>query len=245
MGYDDNSNPLAGPFVAATAWLAVYIFGIGTLAFKVLSKPTRRRERCRFLVDLLEMGLRNGCAPEKTFVEATETLDPSLPSEFYEAATQIRGGATLSEALRSIPSEIPPQLAEMIRVGEEIGDVRMVLPACRELFKGAESETRAGFDFMVIGNLILLPTIPVLVAVLRSLIVPRFLELSSTFGGSTPASLIFLLDHSALACSLQAGFAAILLGWFILRIWNPRTRRAKSVVPGGAPISPPFWQTST
>jgi hypothetical protein len=61
-------------------------------------------------------------------------------------AARLREGVRLSQALDEVPDLLPPQVAATLRVGEEVGDVRKVLPACRGLLRDADSQTRNGFQ---------------------------------------------------------------------------------------------------
>lgn len=65
-------------------------------------------------------------------------------------ARRLSGGEALPEALRAVPGLVPPQVAEMLQVGGETGDVRRVLPACRRALTNATPRMRSAMNYVVV-----------------------------------------------------------------------------------------------
>ena len=105
--------------------------GIFYTVYYLISLPLRRRERARFFLDLLGHGLDRGHSAQHTILSAAESGDRTLGRQFQILAARFRTGFTLSQALGSTPRLLPAQITAMLEAGEETGDIRKVLPACR------------------------------------------------------------------------------------------------------------------
>jgi len=107
--------------LALLSWIACYL----------VSLPLRRQERARFFLDLLDHGLKEGHTPEQAIVTVSRSRDPSMGARFHLLAAHLETGLRLGAALDKVPRLLPLQTVAMLKSGEEIGDVRKVLPACR------------------------------------------------------------------------------------------------------------------
>jgi len=216
----------AGDFVASGFLWVLFFFAPVALAayaiYHAFSGPLRRQERTRIFLDLLEAGFRQGQRPENALARAAETNDPSLGKLFQQLAVRLREGERLGRALDEVPNLLPPQVAATLRVGEEVGDVRKVLPACRGILRDAESQTRNGFNFLVIGNLVLLPTMPILIMVLKVLIFPKFLEISDSYNQQQPAIILLVMQFGCWLAGAQLLLAFFLWCWVFFYVSGPR-----------------------
>ena len=62
----------------------------------------------------------------------------SLPRRVAQAiAAHIENGCRLGDALAKTPSFLPPQVNAILQAGEKLGDLKKVLPACREVLRRA------------------------------------------------------------------------------------------------------------
>jgi type II secretory pathway component PulF len=114
-------------FLLAVALLAAAAFVFHLL----LGAPAARRERARFFLHLLACGLDRGKSPERTVAEIAETKTLDLGARFHLVAAHLASGLKLTAALARVPRFLPPNVRAMLEVGEELGDVRKVLPGCR------------------------------------------------------------------------------------------------------------------
>ena len=103
----------------------------------LLSLPMRRRDRALFFLDLVETVVNRGQPVEQAILSAAENQDRAIGVRFFMVAAHIEGGARLGEALEKVPTFLPPQVNAMIRAGEKLGDLKKVLPACREVLRVA------------------------------------------------------------------------------------------------------------
>jgi type IV pilus assembly protein PilC len=159
-------------------WYAVIIVLPGG-AFSVvlhflLSMPMRRRDRALFFLDLLETVLRRGQPVEQAILSAAENHDRAIGVRFFMVAAHIEGGARLGEALENVPSFLPPQVNMMIRAGEKLGDLKKVLPACREVLRVAPDTVRTTMHYMVAILLLFAPVAIWDISLLSIFVVPKF-----------------------------------------------------------------------
>jgi type II secretory pathway component PulF len=141
-------------------------------------------------------------------------------------------------------------------VGEEVGDVRKVLPACRGLLKDADSQTRNGFNYMVIANMILLPTMPILILILNILIFPKFLEIiegppiqiTEGYDQPAPAVTLLVMQIGFWVAGVQLVLAFCLWCWVWFYVRGPRGYGSVRVdgkkAPGGLARHRPLWKLS-
>jgi type II secretory pathway component PulF len=207
-------------FASGAFSLVCYLLPLALVAFavyKAFSGPLRRKEQTRMFLDLIEAGFRHGQRPENSLAQAAQTNDRSLGKRFQQLAARLRYGDSLSQALDEVPHLLPPQVAATLRVGEELGDVRKVLPACRGLLRDADSQTRNGFNFLVISSLVIMPVMPLLIWILNVVVFPKFMEIISGSLGSgqpAPAVILMVMRYGYWVAALQLLLAFCLCCWF-------------------------------
>jgi type II secretory pathway component PulF len=184
-----------------------------------LSLPMRRRDRARFFLDLLETVIQRGQPVEPAILSAAENEDRSIGVEFYRVAAQIEDGARLGEALARVPTFLPPQVNEMIRAGEKLGELNKVLPACREVLRVPPDSVRTMTHYMAGLLLIVTPVIMGLIFLLTVFVVPKYKELAGGMGVPAWPVAQFVFRHlpgmlwvdATLFCAL-AGFVNLYNG---------------------------------
>jgi len=160
--------------------LALLILGLALLVFYVISLPLRRQERDRFLLDVIESALAQGEQVERYIISLAQTRDRSPGIQFHLLAAHLETGCSFVDALEKTPRLFPPQLLAMLKVGESIGDLRKVLPACRKLLRDGISQSRAAINYQVVFAFVLNPMVLLAVPFLAVKIMPVFGEI---FGG--------------------------------------------------------------
>jgi general secretion pathway protein F len=245
------AGELAG---GAFLWLLFFFVPVALAAYVVqhcFSGPLRIQERARIFLDLMEAGFRQGQRPEAALAQAAQTNDRSLGKLFQELAARLREGVPLSQALDEVPKLLPPQVAALIRVGEEMGDVRKVLPVCRGTLKDAESQTRNGFNYLVIANLIILPTMPILILIMNIVIFPKFKELFyvyqfnellDVYHETAPAVTMLVMRCGYWVAVAQLLLAFCLWWWVGFYVSGPRAYGWVRVDGRKSPRRP-FWKT--
>jgi type II secretory pathway component PulF len=175
-------------FVIALFWYAVFILlpggAFSVLIHYLLSLPMRRRDRALFFLDLMETVLQRGQPVEQAILSAAENHDRAIGVHFYLVAAHIEGGARLGEALEKVPRFLPPQINAILRAGEKLGDLKRVLPACREVLRVAPDTVRSTMYYMMAILLLFAPVACFIICLLSVMVIPRFKEVAA--GSSAP-----------------------------------------------------------
>ena len=175
-------------FVIALFWYAVFILlpggAFSVLIHYLLSLPMRRRDRALFFLDLMETVLQRGQPVEQAILSAAENHDRAIGVHFYLVAAHIEGGDRLGEALEKVPRFLPPQINAILRAGEKLGDLKRVLPACREVLRVAPDTVRSTMYYMMAILLLFAPVACFIICLLSVMVIPRFKEVAA--GSSAP-----------------------------------------------------------
>src|ERR1039457_2620836 len=223
-------------FLFVLFWYAVFILlpggAFSVLLHYLLSLPMRRRDRALFFLDLTETVLQRGQPVEQAILAAAENHDRAIGVHFYMVAAHIEGGNRLGEALEKVPGFLPPQITAILQTGEKLGDLKKVLPACREVLRVAPDTVRSTAHYMVAILLIFAPVACCMITLLSVFVVPRFKEVFANMGVHTwPfTQLVFALNDAHILVGFEAlvflalmSVAAIYIGgpglvrWFQFR----------------------------
>ncbi|HEY5233391.1 MAG TPA: type II secretion system F family protein [Verrucomicrobiae bacterium] len=173
-------------FLLGLFWYGVFILLpggiISVLMHFLLSLPMRRRDRALFFLDLVETVLQRGQPVEHAIIAAAENHDRAIGVRFYIVAAHIENGLRLGEALEKEPRFLPPQINAIVRAGEKLGDLKKILPACREVLRIAPDTVRSTTHYMVAILLMFAPVACWLITLLSVFIVPRFKEVAAGMG---------------------------------------------------------------
>lgn len=154
-------------------WTAVTGAGCW-LVYYLVTLPVRRRERARLFLQLLETETAGGKSPEAALGALAGCPDPSIGLRFRMVTLHLQQGQSLAEALALVPSFLPARIHALLLVGLELGNLNLVLPACRRLLGDADSQTRAGVGCVTRTNPITLVATPLLTILLAVFVMPKF-----------------------------------------------------------------------
>jgi type II secretory pathway component PulF len=187
-------------------WLVLAIAGTG-LAYLILSLPLRRHERARFFLDLLETGLKQGRSAEQSIVSLAQTRDTSMGVRFHLVGAWIETGLRLGQALDRVPHFLPPRINAMLKVGEEIGDLAQVLPACRRQLQDGASQSQGAVNYLIVAAFVLTPIAPAVFLGLAVFVFPKYVMIFADMaeGAALPALTRFVLGTAQ-------EFGAVLVG---------------------------------
>ncbi len=164
-------------------WFAFLIllpgFLFSFLLHHLLSMPMHRRDRALFFLDLIETVLQRGQSVEQAILSSAENQDRAMGVGYFLLAAHIENGAKLGEALEKVPSFLPPQVNAMLQAGEKQGDLKRVLPACREVLRVAPDTVRTTMHYMVAILLLFAPIAIWLISVLSVFVIPRFKDVAA------------------------------------------------------------------
>lgn len=166
------------PLIVLPAFVLLWLVPVAGLCYGVyffISLPLRRRERAALFLDLVETALQQGRSVEQTLVEISHSREPGLGVRFHLLAAHLENGRRLADALEAVPRFLPPQINAMLKVGSELGDLRRVLPACRQLLKDGVSQTSAAQNFLLLFAVV--PAAPLVFTFVMVYVAPRFQEI--------------------------------------------------------------------
>jgi type IV pilus assembly protein PilC len=172
-------------FFASLLWALFIMVPTGLFSVALhffLALPMLRRDRARFFLDLLETALARGQSVEHAILSAAESRDRVMGVRFFMVAAHLEYGARLGEALEKVPTFLPPQVNAMLRAGEKLGDLKKVLPACREVLRVAPDTVRSTLHYMVAMLLVFAPISIWLIWVLMIFVVPKFKDVFAGMG---------------------------------------------------------------
>lgn len=192
--------------------------GVLSLVHFLLTLPMRRAERARLFLDLIESAIKQGQPVEETLISVSQSRDLSMGPRFHLVAAWLEQNLPLNEALAKVPQFLPPQITSMLRAGRKIGDLRKVVPACRQLLKDAVSQTRGAINYLVILTFVITPMGIAVAEILKVIVLPKYMEISHGIGmGAMTAGVEFTLNHAGTLIALQAG--VLLLLWLAALVY--------------------------
>jgi type II secretory pathway component PulF len=202
--------------------------GILSLVHFLLTLPMRRAERARLFLDLIDSAIKQGKPVEETLISVSQSHDMSMGPRFHLVAAWLEENVPLGEALAKAPQFLPPQITAMLLAGRKIGDLRKVLPACRQLLKDAVSQTRGALNYLVILTFVVTPLGMVVAGLLKVFVLPKFRDIAegTMFGDNGgkdfTTGIDFLLSHAGLFIGVQ--ITLLLLLWLaaLVYIGGPR-----------------------
>ncbi|MGA9777025.1 MAG: type II secretion system F family protein [Limisphaerales bacterium] len=139
-----------------------------------LTLPMRRMESARLFLDLLESTLNRGQTAEQMILSLAQSRDRTVGVRFHLLAAHIESGLRFIAALEKVPRFLPPQISAMLRAGDKLGDLRRVLPACREILQDRPAAVRSAVHYMILVILFFSPVFVGVATLTMTFVVPRF-----------------------------------------------------------------------
>jgi len=197
------------------------------LVYFLLTLPMRRNERARFFLDVLTLGLKDGRTPEAAITEASSSHDPALSVRFHLLSAYLEKGMRLSTALDHVPRLLPPELTAMLKVGERIGDIGKVLPACRRHLEGGISRVRGAHNYLILLVFVFTPFLIFLPIVLRVKVFPAYNAVFSGMmdGIPLPAFTRFIFATNSWVIAAQVAMLGFLWLLTFAYLGGPRLRQ--------------------
>ncbi len=211
-------------FCAALLWSFFIMLPSGALSVLLhffLSLPMQRRDRARFFLDLLETAIERGQSIEQSILSAAESRDRVMGVRFFMLAAHLEDGASFSEALGKVPTFLPPQVNAMLRAGVNLGDVKKVLPACREVLRVAPDTVRSTLHYMVAMLLVFAPVAVWLITLLMMFVVPKFKDVSAGMGVKVWPLAQFVFDIAQQLVLFEIVLFVVLLSVAIYYVGGP------------------------
>ena len=162
-------------------------------------KPTAAKfSLLRQLCNLIPNHLVPQLAREHAVEERSRTFRPwsHVVSLIYAQLTHSLGLNDVCDALRlhSGPRFLPPQVNAMLRAGEKLGDLKKVLPACREVLRIAPDTVRSTTHYMVAILLLFAPIAILMITLISTFVIPKFKDVFSGMGIQIWPLALFVFD---------------------------------------------------
>jgi type II secretory pathway component PulF len=225
-----QSSPLQDFALTVLGFLIYLLLGLVPLCgviyviYFLLTLPLRRNERARMILDLIELGLQEGRTPEATITSVAASRDRSLGVRFYLLAAHVEEGLRLSQALEKVPRVLPAQVRAMLIIGERIGDIRKVLPACRLLLRDSVSQVRGALNYLILLAFAATPAVVIVPVVLKIFVMPKFVEVFAGMldGRSLPGFTRLVFGGSTITTAIQLGIVGVIFLVTLAYIGGPR-----------------------
>ena len=212
-------------FVFVLLWYAVLILlpggALSVLMHYLLSLPMHRRDRALFFLDLLETVLQRGQPVEQAILSAAENRDRAVGVGFFMVAAHIENGARLGEALEKVPSFLPPQVNAILRAGEKFGNLKRVLPACREVLRIAPDTVRTTMHYMVAILMIFAPVACFIISLESTFVIPKFKEIAAGMSFRVWPVAMFVFQNTFWLVTFEAVVFLVLLTVALIYVGGP------------------------
>jgi type II secretory pathway component PulF len=128
----------------------------------------------------------------------------------------------LADAIAAVPRLLPPQVVAMLKAGQGIGDIRKVLPACRQMLKDSVSQTRGAMSYAVVLAFVITPVLLFMFGFISIMVLPKVVAISQAIGAPCPLGLVLLTGYRAEILFVQS--AMLILVWLaaFLYVSSPR-----------------------
>ena len=205
--------------------LGAFLVGALLIAFAytvffLVSLPARRQERARFFLDIIEAGLEKGLSPEHIIVAVAGSRDKSVGARFHLLAAHVANGLRLTQAIEKVPRFLPPQMNAMLIIGERLGDVRRVLPACRGALQDSSSQLNSALNYVLLLAFVFAPVSPILFVILQVFVLPKYLAIFAEIGSVSLVKSSIVQMTSIIR--IQLVLVAVLYVFAILYLGGPR-----------------------
>jgi len=199
--------------------------GVIFLIHYLLTVPMRRAERARLFLDLLEGALNRGQSVEDMVVSLAHSGDQMLGARFHSLAALIERGLRFGTALEKVPRFLPPQISAMLRAGEKLGDLRRVLPACREILRDRPAAVRSAVHYMIVVTLFFSPVAVGVTMATMIFVVPRFKDVAGGMDAKLWPLTQFVFANVGWLIGFEIALFLLLTAATLLYLGGPRFAR--------------------
>jgi len=225
MPFDEFIATVLMLMAMGAIWVPL-LWGVLALVHFLLTLPMRRAERARRFLELIDSAIQQGRPVEETIISVAQSRDLSMGVRFHLLAAWLEQHLPLETALLKVPRYLPPQITRMLLAGRKMGDLRKVLPACRQLLKDAVSQTRGAINYLLILTFVVTPFGIFIAGMLDVVVMPKFREIfeGSLGGGNLTGWMVLVSAHFRTLMTLQA--TILLLLWTTVFIYTGGPRLA-------------------
>ncbi len=172
------------------------LFGSILLIHFFFTLPMRRAERARLFLELLEGALKRGMTAEEMILSVAQSRDRTVSVRFHLLAAYIESGMACRAALEKVPRFLPPQVSAMLRVGEKLGDIKKILPACHEILRDHPAGVRSAVHYLILVILFFSPVFVSVVMMTTVFVIPKFKDVAAGMGTKVWPLTQFVFGHT-------------------------------------------------
>jgi type II secretory pathway component PulF len=129
-------------------------------------------------------------------LSVAQSRDRTAGMRFHLLAAYIESGLRFGAALEKVPRFLPPQISAMLHAGEKLGDLRRVLPACREILRDRSAGVRSAIHYMVLVILLFSPSFIFVVLFTVICVIPKFKEVAAATGAQLWPVTLFVFENT-------------------------------------------------
>ncbi len=231
FGSDDRLLAFVGPLFQigqASLLLLIWtggIIGSISLIHFLLTLPMRRAERARLFLELLDGALNRGQSVEEMVLSVARSRDRTVGTHFHLLAAHIEGGLRFGDALNKVPRFLPPQIAAMLRAGEMLGDLKKVLPACREILRDRPAGVRSAMHYMILVVLFFSPVFVFVMMLTTVFVIPKFKDVAAGMNIRLWPETVFVFANTNWLIGLEVVFSVLMIGVVLLYLGGPQFAR--------------------
>lgn len=202
--------------------------GIGGIVFAIhffLTLPMRRLENARLFLDLLGDALNRGQSVEQMILSLARSRDRAVGVRFHLLAAHIESGLRFIAALEKVPRFLSPQIFAILLAGEKLGDLRRVLPACREILQDRPAAVRSAVHYMILVVLFFSPVFVGVATLTMIFVIPRFKAVAAGVNAHVWPLTQFVFTHTAWLIDVEIVLFLFLAAATLLYVGGPQLAR--------------------
>lgn len=205
----------------AVGWVGG-IFGSVLLIHFFFTLPMRRAERARLFLELLEGALKRGVTAEEMILSVAQSRDRTVSVRFHLLAVYIESGMAFRAALGKVPRFLPPQVSAMLRVGEKLGDIKKILPACHEILRDHPAGVRSAVHYLILVILFFSPVFVSVVMMSTVFVIPKFRDVAAGMGTKVWPLTQFVFGHANWLIGFEITISMLMAVATIIYIGGPQ-----------------------
>ena len=109
----------------------------------------------------------------------------------------------------------------MLRAGEKLGDLRRVLPACREILRDRPAAVRSAMHYMILVVLLFSPVFIFVVMMTAVMVIPRFKEVAAGMGIELWPVTMFVFGNTDWLIGIEIIISLLLVAAVLIYIGGP------------------------
>ena len=201
--------------------LAALVGGLVYLIHFFFTLPMRREERARLFLDLVEGALNRGQSIEEMILSVAASHDRTVGVRFHFLAAHIESDLPFGKALENVPRFLPPQIAAMLRAGEKLGDLKKVLPACREILRDRPAAVRSAVHYLIVVVFLFSPVFILVVMMTAVFVIPKFKDVAGGMGVPLWPLTLFVFGITNWLIVFEIVISVAMLGATLIYVGGP------------------------